>query len=89
MKAVRFPQATTFFGPPPGLSESQVKMIPAFIGTVQRGSMEGSAMVITAWKPSPDDLARLNQGDPIFLTFLGSLPPHMVSTDFDIASQPA
>ena len=88
MKPVPFPQASTFFGPPPGLEESQVMTIPAFVGTVVRGSLEGADVVITAWQPDAADLDRIKQGAPVFLTFLGGLPPHMVSTDFDTAKTP-
>lgn len=89
MKPVNFPQATADLGPPPGLAESQVQTVPSFMGIVQRGSLEGSPMVVTAWQPDQADLERLNQGQPVFLTFLGGLPPHMASTDFETAIQPA
>lgn len=89
MTPAHFPQVTAFFGPPPGLAESQVQTIPAFVGTVQRGSVEGTPIVVTAWQPSPEDLVRLNAGAPLFLTFLGGLPPHMVKTSFNDAINPA
>lgn len=89
MNAVNFEQSNCYFGPPPDMAASQVAVIHAYRGTVERGSCEGVGMVITAWKPDEQDLRRLNAGEPIFLTFLGGLPPHMVTTHFDEARNPA
>ncbi len=45
-------------------------------------------IIVTAWAPDADELARLNAGAPIFLTFIGGLPPHMITTDFRQAIAP-
>lgn len=88
MIPVRFPQANAFFGAPPGLDPSQVEAVAAYSGTAQGGSLDGMPIVVTAWRPSPEDLEALNAGRPIFLTFIGGLPPHMATTDFEAAIQP-
>lgn len=89
MQAVPFAQANANFGPPPDLEESQCRTIPAFLGTVQRGSCEGAKLVVVAHMPTPEELARLNAGQPIFLTMLGGLSPHMLTTSFEEATNPA
>lgn len=88
MKPVTFPEANAHFGPPPGIAESQVVPIHAYTGVVDRGSMEGSPLTVTAWKPTAEELAVLNEGAPIFLTFIGGLPPHMATVDFQQAILP-
>lgn len=77
-----FPEVNTQFTAPDGLEESQVQTIPGFMGTVDRGSVEGLQMIVVAWKPSPVDLVRLNTGGVIYLTVLGGLPPHFLTTSF-------
>lgn len=77
-----FPEANARFGPPKGLDESQVATIHTWDGVVQRGSLDGVAITITAWRPSDRDLTALLCGAPIFLTFIGGFPPHVVTTSF-------
>lgn len=90
MTPVTFTEANTRYGPPSDMVESQVATIHAHVGTVAAGSCEGSPMIVTAWKPDERELARLNAGEPLFLTFLaGGLPPHMVTTSFQEATNPA
>lgn len=82
MKPVQFPEANALYTAPVGLDESQVASIPAFQGTVDRGCVEGLKMVVVAWQPSPEDCRQLNNGGLIYLTVLGGLPPHFLSTSF-------
>jgi hypothetical protein len=46
-------------------------------------------MVVVAWKPTAEELAALNAGAPVFLTTLGGLPPHFITTDFAAATTPS
>lgn len=67
----------------------QIANIPAFVGEVARGSMEGSIVVVTAWKPSESELHALNAGQPVFLSCIGGLQPHFLTTNFNDATNPA
>lgn len=82
MLPAQFPQANTHFKPPPGFSEDQVSTIPAFVGEIKGGNMDGSEIVVVAWQPSPAELALLAQGNPVFIGFLGGVPPHFVCAQF-------
>lgn len=82
MKPADFPESNRKFGPPPGMSESQVQTIDAYMGKIDRGPLEGAEMVVTAWQPDADDLARLNAGGVVYLSFIGGLPPHCAATQF-------
>jgi hypothetical protein len=88
MIPIQFPEANTRYGPPPDLAESQCMTIHAYQGTVERGSVEGAAIVVVAWKPSPQEIEAMLAGKPIFLSCLGGLPPHFLSTDFETAINP-
>ncbi len=88
MIPVDFPEANATFGPPTGVDESQVSPIRAFCGLAGGGSMDGAQLVVTAWKPEARELAMLNEGKPVFLTFVGGLPPHMATTVFKEAVCP-
>lgn len=82
MKPVPFPESNSVFGPPKGMEESQVFAVPAHLRQVSGGSCDGSLQVIVAWKPSDLDLERLQKGSLIYLSVLGGLPPHFLSTSF-------
>lgn len=82
MKAVDFPQSNTVFGPPPDLTKEQCNSIPAFLGICVGGSCDGSKMVVVAHQPTAEDIARILAGEPIFLTCMGGLPPHLMTTSF-------
>jgi hypothetical protein len=88
MTPVTFPEVNTSFGPPPDLSDIQCSTIPAYIGVAHGGTMDGAAIVVTAWQPTAEELADLNAGKPVLLTFIGGLLPHMATTAFTSATSP-
>lgn len=86
MNPVNFPESNSRFGPPSDLVESQCKTIFAFKGQLTKGSIDGSQVVVTAWKPEPWEIERLKNGGSIFLTCIGGLPPHCITTSFEEAT---
>jgi hypothetical protein len=80
-----FPQANTFLAPPAGV-EGQVQPIAAHVGQIQGGSCDGATILVAAWLPTVEELARLNAGGSIYVTFLGGMNPHMVTTLFGEAT---
>lgn len=89
MSPIKFEGANATFGPPEGYEAGQVAPIYGFATQVQRGSCEGAPLVVTAWQPSPAELAQLNAGNPVFLSVLGGLPPHFLTTNLAEACNPA
>jgi hypothetical protein len=89
MIPVTFPEANLKFGPPPDLAEPQCMTIPAHVCKVAGGSVDGSICVVVAWKPSPEEIQMLQEGKPIFLSCLGGLPPHFLTTQFELAIKPS
>ena len=88
MTPIAFPEANQKFGAPPGYAESQVATIPAYVGQLVGGSCDGVQCVVVAWRPTDEELAAINAGSPIFLTCLGGLPAHVLTTDFKVAINP-
>ncbi len=88
MTPVKFSQSNTRFGPPEDLEESQVRTIHGWTGEAG-ASCDGMKLVVVAHLPTPEDLERLNAGEPIFLSVLGGLPPHFLTTRFEEATNPA
>lgn len=86
MTPTDFPQATNNFGAPDDLDASQVATIRAYLGTIEGGNLDGENVVVTAWKPTPEELAALNSGGLVYLSFVGGLPPHYACTDFHTAA---
>lgn len=89
MTPVHFPESNARFGPPSDLAESQCMTIHAYHGKISGGSVDGATVVVTAWKPSPEEIEKISKGSPIFISCLGGLPPHFLTTDFDTAVHPS
>jgi hypothetical protein len=89
MSPTNFSQANCLFGPPKDLEESQCKKIPAFVHQIKKGSIDGATQCVVAWIPDRQDIERILQGQPIFLSVMGGLPPHYLSTSFEEATNPA
>lgn len=89
MSPVKFIEANCYFGPPPDLTSEQVQVIHAWRGESASGSVDGAPMVVTAWQPSEAELADLAAGAPVYLTAMGILQPHFLSTSFATATNPA
>lgn len=84
----KFPECNTIIGPPRDLHSSQCMTIPAYMGRVQGGSLDDAPIVVVAWMPTPEELKLINEGKPIFVSFLGGLAPHYPCMSFEIASKP-
>jgi len=89
MNPVNFPQANVVYGPPPSLDESQCRRIPAYRAQITGGSCDGEDVVVVAWKPDEEDMEKLMQGGVVYLSCIGGLPPHYLTTDFELAKKPA
>lgn len=89
MTPTSFPEVNKIFRPPNDLAESQCGAIPAHVGIIQGGSMDGSIQVVVAWKPSAEEIDAIIEGKPVFLSVIGGLPPHFLTTNFHAATHPA
>jgi len=77
------------FGPPPDMDANQCQSIRAYVGPIEGGTCDGAKLVVTAWRPNARELAELVAGKPLFLSFVGGLPPHFATVSFDEAIRPA
>lgn len=89
MIPVEFPECNKVFRPPSDMEESQVMSIPAYVGEVKQGSIDGVSLTVVAWIPTARERSIIALGNPIYLTFIGGLPPHYPSTSFEEATHPA
>lgn len=90
MTPVEFPEANCTFHAPPDLTDTQCGGLRALNTRVAGGSCDGAPLIVTAWQPTPEELAALNAGQPIFLSVLAAgLPPHFLTTDIHQATHPA
>jgi len=88
MTPIKFPEANATFNPPPdmkGLCES----VTAYCGHVEGGTNDGAKICVTAWRPTLQEIEAMRRGQPIFVSFIGGLPPHFVTTDFQQSIHPA
>lgn len=81
MTPVHFNEANCDCVPAPD-DASAVGNIPGWSGRVERGPLEGAPLVICAWVPSAQELEELNAGNPVFISFIGGLSPHCLTTSF-------
>jgi len=85
MKPVDFEQANTTIGPGPD-QPGVFGKCKAFMGIVNGGIMDGSTIVVVAWQPSQEDIDQIVTGNPVFLTSIGGIMPHSLSTNFVTAT---
>ena len=81
MTPVHFPEVNITFESPTDLPGS-CSPIQGYMGVVQGGVFDGSAHIVVAWHPSPEDLEKINAGHPVFLSVIGHLPPHFLCMSF-------
>jgi len=80
----QFPESNCVFKSPPDL-EGSCQEIRAYQGQCTSGIFDGAMQCITAWRPSEHDMEMMRRGNPIYLTVMGGLPPHRLSTSFNEA----
>ncbi len=89
MTPTAFLEQNRTFMKPPDMTDTQCLPIGAFVGEVNSGPCEGVPMIVTAWKPSVEELQLLNEGEAVFIGFLGgTLPPHILGTSFKQVTNP-
>lgn len=77
MKPVDFPEKNFTFGPPQGVSERDCGNLPCY-----KGIEEGSnwPVIISAWKPTPEELEEIKRTGTVWLRIYGSgMPPVALS----------
>ena len=86
MNPAIFPESNMRHCSPKGMDEAHVKTIPSCRATVNGGVWDGSDVVVVAWQPTEAELKELNAGGRVYLTMMGGLPAHFVSTSFKEAT---
>lgn len=89
MNPTHFPQSNINYVAPADLEESQCATVAGYQGKVTGGSIDGSPISVVAWTPTPREVELIKEGKPIFITFVGGIPPHYPSMSFEEATQPA
>jgi hypothetical protein len=89
MNPTDFPEANAKFRAPPDLTEQQVMTVSGYCGPAAGGSLDGAQLCVTCWKPTEEEVELIKRGQPIFLSFLGGLPPHFPCMSFKEAVRPA
>lgn len=59
-----------------------------YIGIAIRDDfVEGVPVMVTAWRPMPDEVARIAAGEPVILRIMGIVPPPVMLTVGDDGGQ--
>ena len=76
----RFRESNRVMRKPAEMTEEECFDIHAFVGGGQ---------VITCWRPTPEELVKLNLGEPVWLTVIGqTMPPVAIVVDSPFAHSP-
>jgi len=83
LKPQRFAMSNRTMGPPEGWTDEECNTIHAFAGKYGNDK----PVMITAWRPAPEDLVRLNAGEPLWLHICmadkngnATMPPVLLDT---------
>ena len=68
MKGIKFPGATFDLVKPEGWTDEQCSSLPAARGVTDTNM----PYILTAFKPSKEDIEAINRGEPIYLQVLGT-----------------
>lgn len=81
MTPQRFPESNITFTKPEGWTEEQCNDIAGFVGNY--AGDENQPVVITSWRPTPEELVKLNLGEPLWLHLAGTkrMIPVLLTTD--------
>ena len=69
-------------------NKTKARAIRGRILQVNTGPLDGLAVAVVAYKPSPLDVSRILAGEPIYISFLGGVAPHYVSVSLEDAINP-
>lgn len=88
---LEFKGTNVTFQLPSDLSNSKTKARPIRGKIIQmnKGPLDGLAVAVVAYKPSPLDVSRILAGEPIYISFLGGVAPHYLSTALEEAISPS
>ena len=82
MNPVRFAQCNVVMKAPPNMDKCYD------LHACQCHYPDGTPAVISAWRPTPEELVRLNLGEPIFLSLIGqTMPPAALIMDNPFETQ--
>lgn len=74
MTPIRFKESNVVMKRPLSMSEEQCFDVHAF---------QNGEQVITAWRPTPEELVKINLGEPIWLCLIGpTMQPALVTADY-------
>lgn len=81
MMPVDFPGTNITFTKPAGWKDEDCADLKAMVGAHD----DGSYFVLTAWKPSKEDIEAINRGEPIYMKTHGAgfTPTSMFTIDAD------
>lgn len=63
MNAIRFEAANGHLGPPKGMTDADCATIHVY----RTNTPDGWPLCVSGWRPTPEELVKLNLGEPLFL----------------------
>lgn len=81
MEGIKFEGHTHIFGKPEGWSDEDCYGLPLRVQNVVLPSGVGVQACVSCWKPTPEELAKINETGVIWLTVIGGQPPVSITAD--------
>lgn len=77
MEPSNFDGSNAIYGPPRGMSESEVRSIFAYHGPVY--DWPGTNNTVVCWKPRQDEIDEIQRTGQVWIVMMGGLAPHFVT----------
>lgn len=85
MIPIDFPESNIILSKPSEMEDNQCCEIKAMTLVVDQGPNEGERKWITCWQPTDKDKEAIAMGMPIYISFFRLVPPHMPTTNLQLA----
>lgn len=88
MTPTNFPEGTKPLHRPPSMSADQCGDLQVYAGEIEAGSCKGMKVVVAAWQPTEEEKMHIAAGKPVFVSMIGGMVPHFLTTTFSSATNP-
>jgi hypothetical protein len=75
MDPIDFPEKNRVYTKPEGWTDEQCSDLPVWVGEVPQHGGSTTSAIISCWKPTAEDIQRIQNGEPVYLMICANAQP--------------